>query len=41
MSAVLESRGGALRAPVPFPTRPAPGPAEVLPFPRLTRPARH
>jgi periplasmic protein TonB len=40
MSAVLDSHGGALRAPVAFPTRPAPAPAEVLPFPRLTRPER-
>ena len=40
MSAVLDSRGGALRAPVAFPVRPAPGPAEVLPFPRLTPPQR-
>jgi len=40
MSAVLDSRGGALRAPVAFPARPAPGPAEVLPFPRLTPPQR-
>ena len=39
MSAVLDSHGGALRAPSPLPVRPAPGPAEVLPFPRLTRPA--
>ena len=40
MSAVLDSRGGALRAPVAIPTRPAPGPAEVLPFPRLARPGQ-
>jgi len=40
MSAVLDSRGGALRAPVAFPTRPAPTPAEVLPFPRLAPPGR-
>lgn len=33
MSAVLDSRAGALRAPVAFPPRPAP--AEVLPFPCL------
>ena len=39
MSAVLDSHGGALRAPLPIPTRPAPAPAEVLPFPRLARPA--
>src|SRR4051812_41817641 len=39
MSAVLDSHGAALRAPLPIPTRPAPPPAEVLPFPRLTRPA--
>ncbi len=39
MSAVLDSHGGVLRAPLPIPTRPAPSPAEVLPFPRLTRPA--
>jgi protein TonB len=38
MSAVLEPRGGALRAPLPLPTRPAPGPAEVLPFPRIDKP---
>ena len=40
MSAVLDSRGGALRAPSPLPPRAAPGPAEVLPFPRLVRPAQ-
>jgi protein TonB len=40
MSAVLDSRGGALRAPVAFPARPAPGPAEVLPFARLAPPQR-
>jgi protein TonB len=39
MSAVFDSYGAALRAPLPIPTRPAPAPAEVLPFPRLTRPA--
>ena len=39
MSAVLDSHGGALRAPSPLHPRPAPGPAEVLPFPRLARPA--
>ena len=39
MSAVLDSHGGALRAPLPLPPRAAPGPAEVLPFPRLVRPA--
>ena len=39
MSAVLDSRGAALRAPVAFPTRPAQAPAEVLPFPRLDKPA--
>jgi protein TonB len=39
MSAVLDPHGGLPRAPLPIPTRPAPGPAEVLPFPRLTRPA--
>ncbi|MDP9124561.1 MAG: hypothetical protein M3N82_08180, partial [Pseudomonadota bacterium] len=39
MSAVLDSHGGALRAPLPLPPRTAPGPAEVLPFPRLVRPA--
>ena len=42
MSAVLDSlepRGNALRAPLPIADRPAPGPAEVLPFPRVTRPA--
>ena len=41
MSAVLDSHAGALRAPLPIPTRPAPSPAEVLPFPRLARPAGH
>jgi len=41
MSAVLDSHGGALRAPFPLPPRAAPGPAEVLPFPRLVRPASH
>jgi periplasmic protein TonB len=40
MSAVLDSRGGALRAPVALPVRPAPAPAGVLPFPRLARPER-
>ena len=40
MSAVFDSHGAALRAPPPIPTRPAPSPAEVLPFPRLARPAR-
>ena len=42
MSAVLDSLvpdGAALRAPLPIPARPAPGPAEVLPFPRIARPA--
>ena len=39
MSAVFDSHAAALRAPPPIPVRPAPGPAEVLPFPRLTRPA--
>jgi periplasmic protein TonB len=39
MSAVLDSHGGALRAPLPLPARTAPGPAEVLAFPRLVRPA--
>jgi protein TonB len=39
MSAVFDSHAAALRAPLPIPVRPAPGPAEVLPFPRLTRPA--
>ncbi len=42
MSAVLDSLapdGGALRAPLHIPARPAPGPAEVLPFPRIARPA--
>jgi len=38
MSAVLDSHGGVLRAPLVIPTRPAPSPAEVLPFPKLTRP---
>jgi protein TonB len=38
MSAVFDTRGAALRAPAPLPTRPAPGPAEVLPFPRIDRP---
>ena len=41
MSAVFDTHAAALRAPVPIPTRPAPGPAEILPFPRLTRPAAH
>ena len=40
MSAVFDSHGAGLRAPLPIPTRPVPSPAEVLPFPRLTRPAR-
>ena len=40
MSAVLDSHGGALRAPLPIPTRPAPSPAEVLPFPQSTRPTQ-
>jgi len=40
MSAVLDSRGGALRAPAAFPARTEPGPAEVLPFPRLAPPQR-
>jgi len=39
MSAVLDSQGGVLRAPLPIPTRPAPSPAEVLQFPKLVRPA--
>jgi len=42
MSAVLDSlapHGGALRAPLPLPERAAPTPAEVLPFPRIARPA--
>ena len=39
MSAVFDSHAAALRAPLTIPVRPAPGPAEVLPFPRLTRPA--
>src|SRR3954469_6707708 len=39
MSAVLDPHGAALRAPVPIPPRPAPAPGEVLPFPRLARPA--
>ena len=42
MSAVLDSpasHGGALRAPLPLSARPALSPAEVLPFPRVTRPA--
>jgi len=40
MSAVYDSldpRGSALRAPPPIAVRPAPGPAEVLPFPQVTR----
>ena len=42
MSAVFDTHGAALRAPLPIPTRPAPAPApaEVLPFPRLARPDR-
>ena len=39
MSAVLDSHGGVLRAPLPIPTRPVASPAEVLPFPKLARPA--
>jgi len=40
MSAVFDSHAAPpLRAPLPIPVRPAPGPAEVLPFPRLARPA--
>ena len=42
MSAVLDSLvpdGAALRAPLPIPARPAQSPAEVLPFPRIARPA--
>ncbi len=39
MSAVFDSHAAALRAPLPLPSRHAPAPAEVLPFPRLTRPA--
>ena len=39
MSAVFDSRAPALRVPLPVPARPAPAPAEVLDFPRLTRPA--
>ncbi len=38
MSAVLDSHGAPLRAPLPLPPRAAPGPAEVLPFPRVARP---
>lgn len=40
MSAVLDSHGGALRTPLPIPTRPAPSPAEVLSFPKRGRPAQ-
>jgi len=39
MSAVLDPHGGALRTPLLIPARPAPAPAEVLPFPQLMRPA--
>ena len=40
MSAVFDTHAAPpSRAPLPIPVRPAPGPAEVLPFPRLARPA--
>jgi len=39
MSAVFDTHAAALRAPLPMAPRHAPAPAEVLPFPRLTRPA--
>jgi protein TonB len=39
MSAVLDSRGAALRAPVALPIHPAQTPAGILPFPRVDKPA--